>query len=288
MEPWTLPNALQLLHQQFPGAFVTSGKRDPNSALGRANPRSYHNIGEAFDIRPMQGVGFDQYVSSLKNAGLPVVEALDEAKNPKPWTTGPNWHVAFASQPKEEKKPMLTPEQRAAMFTVAIPGEDPQQFNIQKAMAAMVQAQQPPAAPQALPMEQRKDVPLWVKILGSLGDAYSKTNGREGSFLPTLQAANQGVDERNFDREKLNAEMEVKQQELASRLQEPPPFIQNLQAWQALDPATKKQYLQYQDATNPITVATPQGTQAVPRTSTKVIGGKTYYKIGDQWFEEGN
>jgi hypothetical protein len=57
--------------------------------LGRANPRSYHNIGEAFDIRPMQGVDFGSYVSSLKNAGLPVVESLDEATNPKPWTTGP-------------------------------------------------------------------------------------------------------------------------------------------------------------------------------------------------------
>jgi hypothetical protein len=121
MTTWTLPDALQLLHQQYPGAFVTSGARDPSSALGKANPRSYHNVGEAFDIRPMPGVDFNSYVSSLKNAGLPVVEALDEAKHPKPWTTGPNWHVAFAGENGKVATSPIDLIRRAQAFNVDIP-----------------------------------------------------------------------------------------------------------------------------------------------------------------------
>jgi hypothetical protein len=54
-----------------------------------------------------------------------------------------------------------------------------------------------------------------------------------------------------------------------------------------LAPEQQRQVLEQQDAVNPITVAMPDGPHLQPRTSTKVINGKTYYKIGDQWFEEG-
>ena len=133
MAAWTLPDALQILHQQYPGAFVTSGKRDPNSALGRANPHSYHNVGEAFDIRPMQGVDFNSYVSNLKAAGLPVVEALDEQKNPKPWTTGPNWHIAFSGGKQVATSP-IDIIRRAQGFNVDIPDQQQQPFNLQQAL----------------------------------------------------------------------------------------------------------------------------------------------------------
>jgi hypothetical protein len=37
---------------------------------------------------------------------------------------------------------------------------------------------------------------------------------------------------------------------------------------------------------NPVNVATPQGTANVPRTETKTIGNKTYYRVGSDWYEE--
>jgi hypothetical protein len=83
----------------------------PNSALGRANPHSYHNIGQAFDVAPIPGVAFPDYVNSLKSGGVNVVEALDEASHPKAWTTGPNWHVAFGDQSVAPRKPRTLADQ---------------------------------------------------------------------------------------------------------------------------------------------------------------------------------
>jgi hypothetical protein len=286
---WNLTNALDLLHQQFPNAFVTSGTRNPNSKLGRANPRSYHNHGQAFDIRPMPGVDFNDYVAALKAQGLPVIEALDEAKNPKPWTTGPNWHVAFGAGPiaNKESEPMLTPEQRAQMFNVALPPQEPgpmderpsaPAFDIQQAMTGI-------SLPQADPKSSKGFD--WRMLLGVLGDAYIGANGGQTIYGPAMARKREQEDERNFEREKLQAQLAARRQELEARLSEPPAFVQNAQAWQHLDLPTKLAVLQQQDAVNPINVATPQGTQNIPRTSTKVINGKTYYKIGNDWFEEG-
>jgi hypothetical protein len=296
MATWTLPDALQLLHSQYPGAFVTSGQRDPNSALGRANPSSYHNVGQAFDIRPMAGVSFDNYVSNLKAAGLPVVEALDEAKHPKAWTTGPNWHIAFAQGPNAyypgSKQQVATSPidlvRRAQAFNVDIPSGDPTQaptaapaggFDI-KSLLAML--------PQAMPMEQKKNVPLWAKILGVLGDTYGEVHsGRQGAFIPTLLQANQGVDDRNFAREKLNEQIASDRASLIAKLQEQPAMLQDFQAFQGMSPEQQHAFLLYKDAVSPNTVATPQGTTNVPRTQTKTIGGKTYYNVGGTWYEEG-
>jgi hypothetical protein len=295
MTTWTLPDALQLLHQQYPGAFVTSGARDPSSALGKANPRSYHNVGEAFDIRPMPGVDFNSYVSSLKSAGLPVVEALDEAKHPKPWTTGPNWHVAFAGENGKVATSPIDLIKRAQAFNVDIPQQAmppaggpmsaaapaaPQGgFDLQAALAQLAASKQP--------LEEKKKVPMWLRMVGALADSYGQVNGREATFLPSLARQNELVDSRNADREKLNAQIHGDQVSLLQKLLEPPQYIQNAQAWQGLSPEQRRAVLEQQDAVNPIVNTMPDGPHLQPRTSTKVINGKTYYSIGGQWFEEG-
>lgn len=80
----------------YPNARVTSTHRDPNSALGRANPRSWHNRTDAAaDVAPIPGMSFDDYVNGFKSRGYGIIESRDEAAHPLPWTTGPNWHVVL-------------------------------------------------------------------------------------------------------------------------------------------------------------------------------------------------
>src|SRR3546814_11385170 len=86
------------LAQTFPGVRITSSKRDPNSTLGRANPKSWHNVGKAWDTAPVKGLSFDEYVDRIKRDGWDVLEALDEVNNPSPHATGPHWHVAVGDR----------------------------------------------------------------------------------------------------------------------------------------------------------------------------------------------
>lgn len=80
----------------FPGAHVTQVRRDPNSALGRANPRSWHNrTGAAVDVRPIPGMTFEQYVNRIRQAGYRIIEQRDEVRNPSRHATGPHWHVVI-------------------------------------------------------------------------------------------------------------------------------------------------------------------------------------------------
>lgn len=89
-------NAAQIIRALFPQARITSTRRDPNSALGRANPNSFHNSTDAaVDIAPIKGMTFDQYIARLRAAGHIIIEQRDEAKHPLPHTTGPNWHVVL-------------------------------------------------------------------------------------------------------------------------------------------------------------------------------------------------
>jgi hypothetical protein len=268
MASWTLPAALELLHQQFPGAFVTSGARDPNSKLGKANPRSYHNVGEAFDIRPMPGVDFNSYVQSLKSAGLPVVEALDEVKHPKPWTTGPNWHVAFAGDRKVAPIDMI---RRAQAFNVNIPqdamppaGEPMSEASPMKPNIADLISKLPGLQP--LPVDKPQKGSIWGAILGAISDGLLVGGGKDPIYAPSMLRRQEMEQNRIDSREKLNAEIAAKRDELIAKLQEQPQFIQNLQAYQAMPPEQQQAYLQYLDATQPIAVSGPQGTQRVPRT----------------------
>lgn len=106
-----MPDAVNLVKSLFPTARVTSTKRSPTSVLGRKNPRSYHNIGRAIDIAPIPGIKFKDYVSSLKNAGLDVVEAIEEVgKGRSKHATGDHWHVAYATGSKAPKAAVTAPK----------------------------------------------------------------------------------------------------------------------------------------------------------------------------------
>lgn len=88
-----------MIQQLFPNARVTQNRRDPDSALGRANPGSWHNrSGGAVDVAPIAGMTFDQYVGRIKAAGYDIIEARDEVKNPSSHATGPHWHVVIGEQ----------------------------------------------------------------------------------------------------------------------------------------------------------------------------------------------
>lgn len=104
-----VPDATAVIKQVYPGARITDGRRDPNSALGRANPRSYHNnTGAAVDVAPIPGMTFSEYVRGIHDAGYEIVEARDEATHPLPHTTGPNWHVVIG-QPRHATQPAPPP-----------------------------------------------------------------------------------------------------------------------------------------------------------------------------------
>ena len=106
-----MSDAVNLVKSLFPTARVTSTKRSPTSVLGRKNPRSYHNIGRAIDIAPIPGIKFKDYVSSLKNAGLDVVEAIEEVgKGRSKHATGDQWHVAYATGSKAPKAAVKAPK----------------------------------------------------------------------------------------------------------------------------------------------------------------------------------
>lgn len=92
-------NGREVIQSLFPQARVTDWLRDPNSALGRANPGSYHNrTRAAVDVAPIPGMTFEQYTARLRAAGYPLVEALDEQRHPLHHTTGPNWHVVLGQR----------------------------------------------------------------------------------------------------------------------------------------------------------------------------------------------
>lgn len=106
-----MSDAVNIVKTLFPTARITSTKRSPTSKLGMANPRSYHNIGRAIDIAPIPGVKFKDYVTSLKGAGLDIVEAKEEVgKGRSKHATGDHWHVAYSAKAKPPKAPEKAPK----------------------------------------------------------------------------------------------------------------------------------------------------------------------------------
>ena len=92
-------DAATIARQIFPNVQITQNRRDPNSALGRANPGSYHNsTGAAIDARRIPGMTFNQYVQRYRDAGYEILEARDEYVNPSPHATGGHWHVVLGQR----------------------------------------------------------------------------------------------------------------------------------------------------------------------------------------------
>ena len=118
-------------------------------------------------------------------------------------------------------------------------------------------------------------------VLGVLGDALSAYGGRQPTFGPFLQQEKILQQQQDFERQKFQQELQMRM----FALTHPPEWMQ-AQAFNYLPPEQQRTILHYQDATNPINVSTPQGTQNLPRTATRTINGKNYYSIGGQWFEE--
>src|SRR5438445_388981 len=82
-----LASLIATIKQLFPQANVTSGYRGPNNPLTIAHPGSMHAQGSpedprAVDVAPIPGVNFNDYVSKIKQAGVPIAQAFDEATHP--------------------------------------------------------------------------------------------------------------------------------------------------------------------------------------------------------------
>lgn len=81
----------------LPNVRITDWRRDPNSALGRANPDSFHvRTGAAVDIPPVPGMTFGQMAQRIRDAGYTVhSDSRDEVANPSSHATGPHWHFVI-------------------------------------------------------------------------------------------------------------------------------------------------------------------------------------------------
>lgn len=95
-----VPYGRAVIEALFPEAHVTDDLRDPDSPLGRANPRSYHvNHDGAVDIRPIPGMTFEEFISILENEGYEILEAINEDENGggkrSGHATGNHWHVVL-------------------------------------------------------------------------------------------------------------------------------------------------------------------------------------------------
>lgn len=252
----------------WPNARITSGYRSPSSRLGRANPRSYHNLGSptdphAYDVAPIPGVSYADYIKGLKGAGIDLLETRDEQAHPLPWTTGPNWHTAFNPQGQSN---MLQPRK---------PKAKPNQAPLQMAEAPMPDMAQGSLAPTDDTLSPLvKDIPKVGKggifgsglngwdLVGILGDSYLEANGKDGVYLPAKQQHQQD----QYDREKWSAILEQKRQEALA----PPQQFQNADYYNNLPKPDQQRYLGAQDAMNPIVadIVQPDGSvrrSVIPR-----------------------
>lgn len=115
-------DARQIIPSIFPGARVTSTSRSRSDPLSRKNPRSPHiDNPNAFDVAPIKGMTYDQFLSGLKNAGYEVSNPRDEVTNPVGWATGPHWHGVITKGPSQDEtwEPVKSPEDVVAADPLA-------------------------------------------------------------------------------------------------------------------------------------------------------------------------
>lgn len=123
----------------FPRARITSQHRTNN--IGPANDW-HHRSNAAVDVEPIEGMTFDQFTGKLRDAGYPIIQAIDEVNHPSKWSTGPHWHVVLGGHesglswspnpegnpPKQAEELTFTPntkQPRRLTFTVMPDGFDP-------------------------------------------------------------------------------------------------------------------------------------------------------------------
>lgn len=88
------PYGRQVVQSLFPQAKITDDVRDPNSALGKKTPNSYHEKTQnAVDVEPIDGMTFNDFIAKLHDNGHQIIEAIDEVNHPSKNATGPHWHV---------------------------------------------------------------------------------------------------------------------------------------------------------------------------------------------------
>lgn len=229
-----LASLLGTIRNLYPQARVTSGYRGPDNPLTRRNPASFHALGSpsdprAVDVAPIPGVTFGDYVSSVKKAGVPVAQAFDEASHPFPWTTGPNWHLATGNPQVAAPRKSFDPNKPPRISTLGdLVSIDAQPM----AQAPMTLADL--QAPQVQP-KSNKTVHTLGNIAGILGDALMAYGGMQPQFAPTLTREREQEADRSFDREKLNATLELAREKALA----PHPLTQTQQfVNEVMDPNT--------------------------------------------------
>lgn len=147
-------DAREIIPSIFPGARVTSTSRSRSDPLSRKNPRSPHiDNPNAFDVAPIPGMTFEDFVGEMKNKGYEIEGGLDEVNHPSPWATGAHWHGVISSGPKNGGwETVADAPQQAAQPRQPVPSVDP-------LAGAMAQANPNDPLAQRLNQEQRGDSP---------------------------------------------------------------------------------------------------------------------------------
>lgn len=286
-----LANLLASIRGLYPKAQITSGYRGPNHPLTQRNPRSMHAMGSqedprAVDVAPIPGVSFDQYVGSLKKAGVPVAQAFDEQKHPFPWTTGPNWHVAegVAPRPPQGAAPKMPAPKQTLASLVQPQQQPPMPQQSPMTLGALMQPQQqaqPMPGPLQLPQGQSMDSfaaqqpehkILGMKreqvaaMLAALADAANRYAGTPSNVLGGFQQGQEAEQAQQFDREKWAQQLEAQRQKAL----EPPEWLQDAQTFHDLPRDRQQTVLDYRNAMYPVVAdfQNPDGSsarRAIPR-----------------------
>jgi hypothetical protein len=184
---------------------------------------------------------FDQYKAAV-GAKVPIAQAFDEATHPFPWTTGPNWHLATGQAPKMAAKPK--PRTLASLYPVqngvdplaplAPPYYPPQQSTARPTLADLGQSQFPAANGINPPAPQKKKFGVG-NALGILGDVLMAYGGLTPTYGPELAKQRELDQQNSFDREKLNATLELARERA---LMPKPPTQTDRYVQEVLDPNT--------------------------------------------------
>ncbi|MDE2428179.1 MAG: hypothetical protein KGM99_05590 [Burkholderiales bacterium] len=303
----------QYLSATFPGVRVTSTKRDPNSPLGRANPRSYHNIGQAVDIAPIPGMSFDDYVNRVKQ-DYNVLEARDEVNNPSAHATGPHWHLAYGDRKEQQVNPFNRPQ--TGYQTPGYGGDIQGQPRI--GLANLLDPTAQIDAPQQdntglaslMPTEKAYKRGTGRDILGTIFDAMATFGGGQPNYWNSVNQEKQDLQAQvDAERQRMAQLRQPKYMEVGGNLislnqetgqatpvyspgPKQPDWLGDAQAFNALTPEQKAMVTQFLDVKNPIAVSGPQGTYRVPRgygqpqtQQVQQIDGRKYVNVNGQWME---